>query len=446
MTEQVSPSFFRADDALPLQERRVQGAAALLRTGALICGAAALLALIGALIAAASGGFEALRSVLLFRYTGAGDAAAALAIVLLLLDAALLLALMVGALARERWTLAGLIAVIAANLTALIGLGFTAGALALAVSGLAIPRLWGGDALRANPVTIKELRGRMRGARTFVLLTVYLGLMSGFAVLLYLTFNSFARGSALGTAGSAAAGEIGRVLFMGIVGVEMLLIIFIAPAFTAGAVTGERERQTYDLLQTTLLSSPAFILGKLESALGFIVLLLLAAIPLQSLAFLFGGVSEIEIALAFLILLVTAVALGAVGILFSVLLPRTLTASVRAYSAAAAGMFILPTLIGFALNLARDLVFRGAALTPAVEAALTYAELIATALNPIATALQTQALLVERQIVGIWTLTLASDGSTIPMISPWMLFCVLYLATAAILIALAIQRAGRIEG
>jgi hypothetical protein len=445
MTDSPSVAFTPVD-LISAGERRAQGAAALLRTGALICGAAALLALIGALIASASGGFDALRSVLLFRYAGAGDAAAALAIMLLLLDMGLLLALMVGALARERWTLVGLIAAGVVNLAALIGFGFTAGALALAIIGLAIPRLWGDDALRANPVMIKELRGRMRGARAFALLTVYLGLMSGFAGLLYLTFNSFARGSALGTAGSAAAGEIGRVLFMGIVGVEMLLIIFIAPAFTAGAVTGERERQTYDLLQTTLLSSPAFILGKLESALGFIVLLLLAAIPLQSLAFLFGGVSEIEIALSFIILLVTAVALGAVGMLFSVLLPRTLTASVRAYSTIAAGMFIIPALVGFALNLVREVIFRGGSVTPAVEAALTYAGLIATALNPITTALQTQTLLVERQIVGIWTLTLASDGSTIPMISPWMPFCVLYLAIAAILIALAIRRAGRMEG
>jgi hypothetical protein len=157
-------------------------------------------------------------------------------------------------------------------------------------------------------------------------------------------------------------------------------------------------------------------------------------------------VSEIEIALSFIILLVTAVALGAVGMLFSVLLPRTLTASVRAYSTIAAGMFIIPALVGFALNLAREVIFRGGSVTPAVEAALTYAGLIATALNPITTALQTQTLLVERQIVGIWTLTLASDGSTIPMISPWMPFCVLYLAIAAILIALAIRRAGRMEG
>ena len=69
-------------------------------------------------------------------------------------------------------------------------------------------------------------------------------------------------------------------LAAGVVGIELLLIIFIAPSFTSGAITGERERQTYDLLRTTLLATPSFITGKLESSLGYILLLLLAAIPL----------------------------------------------------------------------------------------------------------------------------------------------------------------------
>ncbi len=153
------------------------------------------------------------------------------------------------------------------NLAALVLTGFTP---ALVTIGFA---LWAGSVLRAdlqafrvNPVMLKELRGRMRGMRAFAVMTVYLGLMSGFTLVLYLIYGAAARSS-----GSAAAGEIGRVLFLGVVGIELLLIIFIAPAFTSGAITGERERQTYDLLQTTLLTTPSFVIGKLESALGYIL-------------------------------------------------------------------------------------------------------------------------------------------------------------------------------
>ena len=42
-----------------------------------------------------------------------------------------------------------------------------------------------GAMIRRNPVALKELRGRMRGARAFIVLTVYVSLMSLFAVVLY---------------------------------------------------------------------------------------------------------------------------------------------------------------------------------------------------------------------------------------------------------------------
>ncbi|MDZ4767089.1 MAG: hypothetical protein SGI73_21320 [Chloroflexota bacterium] len=430
-------------------EQRAESAARCLRWGAAISAFGALILIgLSALgsFGVVAGVYNGVRGAFLFRSTAPGDTAAAVAILLALLNAGALLVVMIGAQARERWTLPALMIAIAANVVGLIGLGNTLGIVPIAFSAFAFLRVWGGTSggspLRANPVMVKELRGRMRGVRAFAVLTVYLLLMSGFAGLLYLIFNSFTRG-----VGSAAAGEIGRVLFMGIVGVELLLIIFIAPAFTAGAVTGERERQTYDLLRTTLLSSPAFIVGKLESALGFIVLLLLSAIPLQSLAFLFGGVSEIEIILSFVLLLVTAVTLGAVGMYFSVVLPRTLTASVRAYGTIVSAMFIAPILAGVVLSLARDLLVRGGTIqSPVVEALLTYANALITALNPITAALATQTLLIERQVIGIWTLTLASDGSTIPIASPWMLFTVIYIIVSALLIALAIRRARRVEG
>jgi ABC-2 type transport system permease protein len=298
-------------------------------------------------------------------------------------------------------------------------------------------------AFRVNPVMLKELRGRMRGMRAFVVMTVYLGLMSGFATLLYFLYTS----TASRISASSAAGEIGRVLFMGIVGIELMLIIFIAPAFTAGAITGERERQTYDLLKTTLLASPSFVIGKLESALGYILLLLLAAIPLQSIAFLFGGVSEAELILSFIILAVSAVALGTVGIYFSAVMQRTLTASVRAYTVTLIVTFGVPLVLGVALGIITSALYGYGANTsnsPVLEAILTYLQLLVTSMNPVSTALTTQELLISRQVVGFWTETL-SNGSTIPMVSPWISFTILYLTASAILVVLTIRSTRKIE-
>lgn len=432
------------EEALSPREAKLARAARRLRLGAAVyaafVGLIAMAGLIGAL-AASSGIFRLLKGLLLFGYAGAADTALGIVILLSLLNVSLLLVAAVGVLAREIWALPALalvtflnaLALLVTGFTpALIGIGFVSAAFSVVRSDLA--------AFRINPVMLKELRGRMRGARAFLVLTAYLSLMSGFALLIYLVFKTTSA-----AANSAAAGEVGRVLFMGVVGIELLLIIFIAPAFTAGAITGEREHQTFDLLRTTLLSSPTFVIGKLESSLGYIFLLLLAGIPLQSIAFLFGGVGETELLIAFEILMVTAVALGAVGIYFSAAMARTLAASVRAYAVILACMFIVPIIIAIALDVLRAVLIRGIFASPAIEAVIVYLSLILTAINPVTTALSTQQLLIERQTLGFWSYTLTSDGSLIPMVSPWILYTILYLTAAALLIVFAIRRTRRGE-
>ena len=402
---------------------------------ALIAAACVILGLVAALRIIPSL-FDLLQGVLLFRFTGAADAAVAVIILLCLLDVSLLLVAMVGVLAREIWTLPALILLIVGNIGALVLLGFTPALVTIVFVVWAILALRQDmQAFRLNPVMLKELRGRMRGVRAFAVLTVYLSLMSGFTLLFYLVFGTFNR------SGSSAAGETGLLLFLGVVGIELLLIVFIAPAFTAGAITGERERQTYDLLQTTLLATPSFVIGKLESALGYILLLLLSGIPLQSIAFLFGGVTEAELLLSFVILLVTAIALGTVGIYFSAAMPRTLVASIRAYSVILGVMFVAPVLLSAALDIINNLLFlrAGSALSPIMETIVRYLDLLLTSINPIAAGLSARDLLVNQNTLGLWSYTLSSDGSTIPLVSPWISFTIIYLTASAVLIVLTIR-------
>lgn len=428
-------------DSLNPRELRLENGARILRWGAVLN---TVLAVVVLLLAAVAGMrlipdlFITLQSVLLARYPGSPDTALALVILITLLNMSAFLVLMVGVVARELWALPALWVLVILNGAALFLLGYTPALLTAGITIWAGVRL-GRDmrAFRVNPVMLKELRGRMRGIRAFLVLTVYLGLMSGFAMLLYLIYNSLTF-----TSGSAAAGEVGRVLFIGVVGIELLLIIFIAPAFTAGAITGERERQTYDLLRTTLLASPSFVIGKLESALGYILLLLLAGIPLQSIAFIFGGVSELELLLSFVILMVTAIALGTVGIYFSAALPRTLSASVRAYTVIVVAMFIAPVVLSVVLDLITRLLFESGTSVnaPLLEAILRYLSLLVSSVNPITTALTTQSLLIDRQAIGFWMDTLRSDGSTIPMVSPWVLYTIIYLVVSALLVVFAVRR------
>jgi ABC-type transport system involved in multi-copper enzyme maturation permease subunit len=175
-------------------------------------------------------------------------------------------------------------------------------------------------------IGVKELRGRMRGRRAFVILTIHLLLVAGFAWMV----ESLMERTFTGGFGSAftASAEIGRALFVAMLMLLTLIVLVLAPASTAGAISLEREKQTLDLLSTTPISSLAIVLGKLASALSWILLLLLASIPVTALVFTFGGVAPDDMARGYLVLLVTAVFYGSLGLFVSAVVKRTQAATV----------------------------------------------------------------------------------------------------------------------
>ncbi len=296
------------------------------------------------------------------------------------------------------------------------------------------------ERLFGNPMVLKELRGRMRGARAFIVLSVYLSLMSGFVTLIYILFSE-----SLSYSGPSQGGEIGRVLFYSIVGVELFLVTFIAPAFAAGSISGERERQTYDLLRTTLLPAHSLVGGKLFATLSYIFLLLLAAIPLQSIAFLFGGVAEVEVILSFIVLLCTAVLLGTIGVFFSALTKRTLAASVLSYAFALMTILVLPIgLLVVGPIISGLITAYSSTLSATLETAIYYGVGFMLATNPMATLFGTLFLLSDRQVYGAFDITL-QNGAVIQLVSPWIVFVIFTLVISLLLIIIAIRRINRIE-
>jgi ABC-type transport system involved in multi-copper enzyme maturation permease subunit len=291
--------------------------------------------------------------------------------------------------------------------------------------------------LTRNPVVLKELRGRMRGSRAFVVLSVYLLLMSGFVTLLYMVYIA----STSNVYNGASSQVVGKFVFGAVVGIELLLVCFIAPAFTAGAISGERERQTYDLLRTTLLTSGALVFGKLASAMSYILLLLVAAFPLQSLAFLLGGVSPEEVVIASLLLVATAFLFGTSGVFFSSLMRRTLGSTVLTYAFALVATLGLPLILIAVLPLT-NLLFYNTPPGPVIETILIYAAGILIATNPLATAVVTEILLVTEQTAFYWTLPI-SNGVSLPLVSPWAPFILFCLVLGTLLVlgsVLAVRR------
>lgn len=203
-----------------------------------------------------------------------------------------------------------------------------------------------------SAVGTKELRGRMRGRRAFVVVTVYLLLLSvfAFAIYAYLKQRAAIGNTGFGTlpgspgidtgwlptqsgAGTALSASIGHGIFGGLLGVETLLVLVLAPAFTSGAISLEREKQTIDMLVTTPLSTLGMVIGKLFSALIYVFLLILASIPLASVVFVFGGVGPEDLVRGYVMLFALAFGMGAIGLFISALVRRTQTAIVATFIA-----------------------------------------------------------------------------------------------------------------
>ncbi|NJL93792.1 MAG: ABC transporter permease subunit, partial [Anaerolineae bacterium] len=273
----------------------------------------------------------------------------------------------------------------------------------------------------SNPVILKELRGRMRGPRAFVVLTGYLILVGGFTLLLYLGMTRVSQVST----DQIDGGEIGRVLFTGVVGIQLFLVTFIAPAFTAGAISGERERQTFDLLRTTLLPASNLVMGKLISALAYVFLLLLSGIPLLSLSFILGGTDVPDILISILVLMVMAIFLGTAGVYFSAATKRTLPASIATYGVALLVVVGLALIAQIVVALTQTLL-DNADLSQDAEWVVLIVRGVFICLNPVATLQVTRDYLVAEQ--NPWTFTYTfSGGETATIPSPWIAFTGVYL-------------------
>ena len=187
-----------------------------------------------------------------------------------------------------------------------------------------------------NPVLSKEIKLRFRSSKSFTGILFYLIAMCIFVFgFIFVTMNIS------GTSYFKPTESF--ILFSLLSYIQLGLVLFIAPGLTAGTISTEREKQTLSILLTTSQSSFQIISGKLLSSIAFLLLLMVAALPIYSLVFLFGGISPGEFGLVFIFLFVTLLALGSTGVMFSTLIRRTIVSMIATYGT----MLFLTIITGF---------------------------------------------------------------------------------------------------
>ncbi|GAB4580817.1 MAG: ABC transporter permease [Anaerolineales bacterium] len=294
------------------------------------------------------------------------------------------------------------------------------------------PWLW------QNPILIKDLRGRMRGMRSLLGLTIYIGLVSLAIVLIYSSITSINSSLQVDTLQT-----IGRSIFFTVYGIELIVVCMASPAVTAGAISTEKEQQTYDLLRTTLLSARALVLGKLLAAISYVILFIIATIPLQALALIFGGLTPAEIILSQLILILTALAFGSVGIFFSSFITKTRLATGAAQFTSLALVLVIPLMLLMATILF-DNRWNFSQRTDLEQILFLAIIWLIGITSPTITAVFTELFFYEELALFFVTQQLPS-GNLIYIPSPWLGFVILYPILILLLLSFAIRNVKKVE-
>ena len=156
-----------------------------------------------------------------------------------------------------------------------------------------------------NPVLNRELLVNLRTARAFVLLFLYIAVL---AVVVYFAWPNQARLKI--SESPETTRNLVDLFFLG----QYVLAALMAPSFAAGAITGEKERKTYEMLLASPLTPAAIVWGKLVAALTHLTILIFCSLPVVMLCLPLGGVSIYEVLTAYLVLFCSVVTFGMISV------------------------------------------------------------------------------------------------------------------------------------
>lgn len=171
-----------------------------------------------------------------------------------------------------------------------------------------------------NPVLQRELLVNLRMTRGFVLLFLYQALL---AIVVYFAWPQDTRLDP----NQNEARTLVDMFFLG----QYVLASLMAPSFAAGAITGEKERKTYEMLLASPLRPVAIVIGKMVASLTHIGVLVFSSLPIVMLCLPLGGVSFYEVLAAYLGLIVSVITFGSISIACSSFFKRTSASLVVSY-------------------------------------------------------------------------------------------------------------------
>ena len=148
---------------------------------------------------------------------------------------------------------------------------------------------------RENPVWTREWRSRWR--RPITPIAIF-----GYAAILAVVAGAYFAANIAGTVATHdQTGVRGQELLIWLARVQMILASLFAAALSSPAIAAERHSGTLALLRLSPLSSHRIVGGKFASAALVVLMLILVPLPMNSIAFVLGGVSALDFAVVTLL-------------------------------------------------------------------------------------------------------------------------------------------------
>ena len=176
-----------------------------------------------------------------------------------------------------------------------------------------------------NPIFKNELLRRLRSNKTVILQSIYLIVLS---VALYITwgegYNYYNNNPFY----------ISQRIFYTLLSILVTSVLILCPSFTCSSISSEMEKKTFDLLITSLMSPGEIVAGKLNSITVYTALLLCSSLPVSSTVFFFGGISYIDLLLAYIFILLIGILISMVSLFISAKTKKTSTSIGLSYGVA----------------------------------------------------------------------------------------------------------------
>jgi len=178
---------------------------------------------------------------------------------------------------------------------------------------------------KMNPILKKEL---MVGSRSMKMSFAIMGI-NGFLTLIVILVMMVSAGSA----GKVNYDYSNLIYLFPVLGcIECGILSLVVPIITSGSISGEREKQTLDIMLTTPMKPFSIAVGKLESAMVVVMMYMISNIPMLAISFVLGGLSWWALLGLIGMMFYLGIYVGSVGIFCSSVVKKSVAATILTIS------------------------------------------------------------------------------------------------------------------